>query len=360
LNLKFRCLLLNDAKWMSENANDPEAARYALDIFPVTDYEIEEWLKKDLEEKSSKCIVAELNNEPAGFVRLWSRSEFGRDRHIAWLGIAVRRRHWRKGVGTGLMKEAINLGKQSGFRKLMLGMFEGNERALPLYEKFGFRTEAYEDEDVYIDGSWRKAFMMGLELAPCEPKLAASLPLPHQSSNTKPLENRKRGNINVRQVMSSDLDELHRLQNCPDSTKSTYMLPPITKEETKKWFEKLRSEEGKHCYTCSRGKKSLGYLHFRAYRLPFNCLKFEEILVDAKQEPNETAKLLVSSIIGFKERYSYHRIFAYVPDTSTAITQSLEDEGFKKTGALKDYYFTDGYYVNVATYTFPSQRTRKS
>jgi RimJ/RimL family protein N-acetyltransferase len=153
LSLKFRCLLLSDAEWLTENANDPEAARYAIAIFPVTDHEIEEWLKKDLEEKSSKYIVAELNNEPAGFVRLSFRPDFGRDRHITWLGIAVRKKHWRRGVGTALMNEAISLAKESGYSKLMLGTFEGNERAIPLYEKLGFRTEAYEDEEVYIDGS---------------------------------------------------------------------------------------------------------------------------------------------------------------------------------------------------------------
>jgi len=120
LNLKFRCLLLSDAEWLTENANDPEAAKYALDVIPVTDHEIEEWLKKDLEEKSSKYIVAELNGEPAGFVRLSFRSESTRDRHVAWLGIAVRRKHWRKGVGEALMKEAIDLAKESGCRKLML------------------------------------------------------------------------------------------------------------------------------------------------------------------------------------------------------------------------------------------------
>ncbi|MGD0979830.1 MAG: GNAT family N-acetyltransferase [Candidatus Bathyarchaeia archaeon] len=352
MDLKFRCLLLSDAEWLTENANDPEAAKYALDIFPVTDHEIEEWLKKDLEEKSNKYIVAELNGEPAGFVRLSFRPEFGRDRHVVWLGIAVRKRHWRRGVGTGLMKEAISFAKGSGCCKLMLGTFEGNERAMPLYEKLGFRTEAYEDEEVYIDGSWKKALIMGLELAPCEPKLVDALQLPPNAQNTKPSENPKQRDINVRQVIISDLDELHRLQNCPDSTKSTYRLPPVTKEETKKWLEKLRSEEGKYCYACTRGKELVGYLHFRAYRLPFPCLKFEEILVDIRHEPNETAKSLVSAIKGFKERYGYHRIFAYVPETSKAVTEALEDQGFKKTGAMKDNYFTDGYYVNVAVYSF--------
>jgi RimJ/RimL family protein N-acetyltransferase len=351
LEMKFRCLLLSDVEWLTENSNDPEAAKYALDVFPVSQHEIGEWIKKDLEEKNTKYIVAELNGEPAGFVRLSFRPEPGRDRHVAWLGIAVRRKHWRKGVGTGLMKEAIKLAKESGCRKLMLGTFEGNERAIPLYGKVGFETEGYEDEDVYIDGSWRKGFIMGLELAPCEPKLVShSLPQPHVS-RIKPSKPSKGGEINVRQVMNSDLDELNRLQNCPDSTKSTYRIPPATKEETKNWLEKLRSEEGKYCFACSKNNKMLGYLHFRAYRLPFTCLRFEEMLVDTKQEPDGAARSLISAIKGFKERYWYRRIFAYAPETSTAITEALEHQSFKKTGAMKDYYFIDGYYVNMAVYS---------
>ena len=351
--LRFRCLLLSDVEWLTENANDPEAAKYAIDVFPVANYEIEEWLKKDLEEKSSRYIIAELDGEPAGFVRLSFRPEFRRDRHVAWLGIAVKRKYWRKGVGTGLIKEAINLAKESGFRKLMLGTVESNERAMPLYEKFGFRTEAYEDEEVYIDGSWRKGLLMGLELAPCEPKLANLIRSHTSMSSKKPSKTSKQRSFIVRQVMANDSDELHRLQNCPDSTKSTCRLPPITKEETKKWLEKLRSEEGKHCFVCSRGKKLLGYLQFRADRLPFPCLRFEEILVDAKQEHSETAKSLVSAIRSFKERYGYRKIFAYVPEISVTVTDALEKQGFKKTGAMKDNYFTDGYYANVAVYTFP-------
>jgi hypothetical protein len=119
LNPKFRCLLLSDAEWLSENAQMMirKVAKYAIDIFPVTEHEIEELLKKDLEEKSSKYIVAELNEEPAGFVRLSLRPEFGRDRRIACLGIAVRKRHGRKNVGTGPMKEAISLARQERARQ---------------------------------------------------------------------------------------------------------------------------------------------------------------------------------------------------------------------------------------------------
>lgn len=146
---------------------------------------------------------------------------------------------------------------------------------------------------------------------------------------------------------------MHRLQNCPESTKSTFRLPPITKEETKKWYEKLNSDEGKHCLACSNGGKLVGYLHFRAGRHPFPCLKTEEILVDMNQEPDKAAEALIEVLKDFKERYWYRRIFAYTPETNVPITRALVTRGFKKSGALKDYYLIDGCYVNGAVYAYP-------
>lgn len=347
LGLKFRCLLASDADWLTELENDPEAAKYAIYIYPLTEHEIEEFLKKDLETDKIKHIVAEWDGEPAGALSLWFMGEGRRDRHVAWLGISVRRKHWGKGVGEGLIKEAAKLAKESACRRLMLGTTAGNERAVRLYTKCGFENEAYEDEEVYIDGTWRRNLIMGLELAPCEPKLDAS------SFHPKPLRVSSNKDIHVRQLMNRDLDDLHRLQNCPESTKSSHRIPPIKKEETKKWYEKLNSGEGKHCFACFRSDKILGYLQFRTNQLPFPCLKFEEIVVDVNQDSGEAAEALVSAIKGFKERYLYRKVFAYVPETSTPITSALAHQGFKKTGAMKDYYLIDGYYVNVAVYEYP-------
>ena len=55
----------------------------------------------------------------------------------------------------------------------------------------------------------------------------------------------------------------------------------------------------------------------------------------------------------FKERYGYHRIFAYTPQTSSAIIGALKNHGFKNTGAMKCYYFIDGYYVDAALFGYP-------
>ena len=123
---------MDDARWLTEIANDPEAAKHALSIYPRTEHEVTEFLKKELEKGEGKHVVAEVNRETAGEVSVYHGT--GRDRHVTWLGINVRRKHWGMGVGTGLMDEAIRIAKELGCRKLFLGVFEVNERPTPLSE----------------------------------------------------------------------------------------------------------------------------------------------------------------------------------------------------------------------------------
>jgi ribosomal-protein-alanine N-acetyltransferase len=332
---------------LTKLANDPQAAKYLLSVYPVTQHEVVEFLKKDLESNEGKLIAAELNGEPVGWVSLWWRPA-GRDRHVAWLGISVRTEHWGKGVGSGLMQEAVRVAKELGFLKMVLSVFDGNERAVRLYKKFGFKSEAYETDEVWIDGSWRAGFMMGLELAPCKPRLKRS----QIKLNVKRRLSRREAVMPTRQLEDNDLDEINRLQNCPDSTKSSFRVPPITKEQTKQWYEGIKAQENKHCLACFSNNKLAGYLQFRALVLPFPRLKFEEIIVDANQKPYEAATALVLAIKGFKERYWYHGITAFVPETSESIIGAIESQGFKKTGAMKDYYFIDRYYANSAVYEY--------
>lgn len=350
MGLKFRSLLVEDVGWLTEAANDPYVAKYSLSIYPRTEHEITDYLKMALEEEKEKHIVAELDGEPAGFVSVYPQD--GRSKHVAWVGIEVRRKHWGKGVGTALMEEAIRLAKELGCRKLILGVFEGNERAARLYQKFGFKNEAYEEETVYIDGSWRKSYILGLELAPCKPKIKLS-------KISQPLRTKEwfkenlYADIIVRHLMDKDLEEIHRIQNCPDSTKSCSKIPPITKEETKRWYETIKSKEGKYCIACFKDNKILGYLQFRASILPFANLKFEEIIVDLNRKPETAADALVTGIKEFRERYGYHKVFAYIPQTSSAIITALINHGFKNTGAMKCYYFIDGHFVDGLIFGYP-------
>jgi RimJ/RimL family protein N-acetyltransferase len=346
--LKFRSLQIEDANWIAEAENDEEAAKY-WEAFPRTEHEFKQLIQKALKEGREKIIVAELNGEPVGRVDIGP--ETGRCRHAAELGIFVRRKHWEKGVGSALMREAIRLAKELGLRKLVLTTTEGNERAIRLYKKFGFEVEAHKNEYVYVNGSWRKEYIMGLELAPCEPKISQSTFA--QSREPSGFTKSTKQNISVRQLMDSDLDEVNRLQNCAESTKSSNRIPPTSKEETRRWYEELNSREGKYCLAGFEDGHLLGYLRFRAGRHPSPNLQIEEMIVDVNKRPGETSNALIKAIKDFKERYGYRRIFAAIPQTSTTIIDSLKSHGFKKSGAIECYYLIDDYYVDVEVHQYP-------
>ncbi|HVP40557.1 MAG TPA: GNAT family N-acetyltransferase [Candidatus Krumholzibacteriaceae bacterium] len=352
--MRFRNLLLSDASWLTEVINDPDAAKYMLSVYPVTEHDVIEFLKKDLESNETKHVVAELDGEPAGSVSLWWRP-VGRDRHVAWLGIGVRAKYWGKGVGSALMQEATRIAKELGFRKIVLGVFEGNVRAMRLYEKSGFKKEAREKAEVWIDGSWRKGFVMGQELASCKPRLKQS----QLKDNTKRQALALGVKISTRQLNDSDLDEVNSLQNCTQSTKSSFRIPPYTKEQTKQWYEGIKTQENKYCLAGFSNNKLSGYILFKATAPPFLCLRVEEIMVDANQNPYDTARALVAAIEGFKERYCYHRISTLLPENSYPIINALESHGFKKNGAIKNYYFIDDYYINAAVYEYSNNAKRE-
>lgn len=345
--LKLRNLLVEDAGWITECWNKPEFARY-WEPYPRTEHEVKEFFKKALEVYREKYIVAESDGEPAGSVSLGP--ETGRCQHVAELGLFVRREFWGKGVGSALMREAIKLAKQLGIRKIVLDTTEGNERAIKLYKKFGFENEAYQTDRLYVDGSWRRYYFMGLQLAPCEPKI-------RPTTTTQPLTTnasfQKTDNVKVRQLMDHDLEELNRLQNCSESTKSSNKVPPVTREKTRRWYEKLDSFEGKYCFACFQNGALLGYLRFRASRPPSPNLSLEEIIVDTNLRPTETAGVLISAIKGFREKHGYHQIFVCIPHASTIIRTALENHSFKNTGAIKSRYFIDGYYVDMMFYEYP-------
>lgn len=159
--------------------------------------------------------------------------------------------------------------------------------------------------------------------------------------------------MKVRQLMDYDLEELNRLQNCSESTKSSNKVPPVTREETKRWYQKLNSFDGKYCFACFENKTLLGYLLFKADRPPSPNLVFKEIIVDVNRRPAETADTLITEIKHFRKRYGYRRIFAQLPQTSTTITATLEKHRFNNTGSTKSRYFIDGYYVDMAFYEYP-------
>ena len=77
--------------------------------------------------------------------------------------IAVDTAFQGQGIGQGLLKDAINLSKEKGFKKIIIGTGDAGIQQLYLYQKVGF--EIYDIKHGYfIDNYLEPIFENGIQL----------------------------------------------------------------------------------------------------------------------------------------------------------------------------------------------------
>ncbi len=101
---------------------------------------------------------------------LVGRLSVGRDphpasAHVADVGLMVARDARRRGVGTALLRAAVDWAREAGVRKLELHVFPWNEAAISLYESFGFEREGYRKQHYRRGGEYVDAILMAYEVA---------------------------------------------------------------------------------------------------------------------------------------------------------------------------------------------------
>lgn len=105
--------------------------------------------------------VAEVDGKIAGTCQI-SFSKRIKLKHKAGIGIAILKEFWGFGIGSAMFKEMIEQAKNNNdVLQIELEVIEGNERAISLYEKFGFKTVAEKPDAVRLkDGTMLKEITM--------------------------------------------------------------------------------------------------------------------------------------------------------------------------------------------------------
>lgn len=94
------------------------------------------------ESENNLLLLALADEEIVGMASVKAAPEFIVS-HIGEIGISVLKDFWGIGLGTTLLAEVIDWSKNdSPLRRLELTVQKRNERAIHLYQKFGFVTEA--------------------------------------------------------------------------------------------------------------------------------------------------------------------------------------------------------------------------
>ena len=122
---------------------------------------IEDWRERLARRSPDRHpLVAELDGRVVGMLTLY-RQQADRRHHAGSLGMAVHDDYQGRGIGTALMAAAIELADRwLGLHRLELQVYTDNQRAIRLYERFGFVIEGTLRDFALRDGRYVDAYAM--------------------------------------------------------------------------------------------------------------------------------------------------------------------------------------------------------
>ncbi len=148
-----------DAQAIHETFLGPRAIAGTLQLpYPS----VEMWRKRLAEVAPDDfLLVATIAGEVVGNLGLHAVSKSPRRRHAGAIGMSVRDDRQGRGVGTALLKAAIELADGwLNYQRLELSVYTDNVGAVHLYRKFGFAIEGTCRAFAFRDGQYVDAYQM--------------------------------------------------------------------------------------------------------------------------------------------------------------------------------------------------------
>ncbi|MEW9501797.1 GNAT family N-acetyltransferase [Jeotgalibacillus marinus] len=139
---------------------------FFITIPPELNSQEEEFLmKRNFDNGGATFVMEDEKKSIVGFIFL-SKGSRQRVSHVVNIGMGVKRENWSQGIGTILLNTGIEWAqKNSGIKKLALGVFSNNPRAIKLYEKLGFKVEGVKKDEIKLnDENLVDDILMGLKV----------------------------------------------------------------------------------------------------------------------------------------------------------------------------------------------------
>lgn len=121
----------------------------------------EEFIGNHTESDRACLILAELDGEYVGSASFDTAGRSRRNAHRADIGIALFLEYTGMGIGKKLFSLILETIEASGFESAELMVIEGNDRAIHMYESFGFvETGRIPKANKYDDGTYADNIFM--------------------------------------------------------------------------------------------------------------------------------------------------------------------------------------------------------
>ena len=126
----------------------------------------EEWIRTTLSAPNTKMFVGTVEGEIVLVCDVRGCNSRKRIAHNAVVAISIKRAFWHLGIGSIAMRSMIDYAKSTGeLRTLSLEVRDGNERAIELYKRFGFREIGRHKGRINIRGTYYDEILMDLEVS---------------------------------------------------------------------------------------------------------------------------------------------------------------------------------------------------
>lgn len=110
---------------------------------------------------NSLCLVATVDGGLVGVLTAMG-GQVNRLAHSTKLALGVRHSHWGKGVGSAILGEALAWSRAVGIVRVELTVHTSNERAIALYQRFGFQVEGTRMKSLRVDGQYVDEYLMSV------------------------------------------------------------------------------------------------------------------------------------------------------------------------------------------------------
>lgn len=92
-------------------------------------------------------------------------SKLEKCKHRAEFGISIQEKYWGLGIGFCIMSAILETARQAGYEQLELDVVTDNQRAIALYEKFGFKIFGTNEKAFRCrDGKYQAVYLMAVSI----------------------------------------------------------------------------------------------------------------------------------------------------------------------------------------------------
>lgn len=163
MDIRIRRSQISDAGALARLMSHPEVLPGLLQLPYASEEQWKQRLSDNLQPARANDLqlVAEIGDALVGSAGLHAAGAALRRRHAMSLGMAVSPEAQGRGVGRALMADLLDYADNWGqVLRLELGVFVDNERAIALYEKFGFEIEGRQRGYALRAGRYVDCYMM--------------------------------------------------------------------------------------------------------------------------------------------------------------------------------------------------------